>query len=91
MKQSEVRVFLALAVMAGGEASITFQNGNLIKQSGVCKSLVQTAIWSLHKRGILHISERLGGSANRTTIEFSPDWVSFREDPELDSRLMVNT
>ena len=79
MPQYEVRVFLALCLMAEGSPRFTFRNEDLIGQSGVCKSLVQRGIWALAKRQMMVLVERIGGHANRTTVILSPKWVTFRE------------
>jgi predicted transcriptional regulator len=77
MPQYDVRVFLALVFMAKGSYTVAFKNEQLISQSGVCKSLVQRAIWDLAKRGMLKVVQRIGGNYNRTIIDLSPDWVEF--------------
>jgi predicted transcriptional regulator len=77
MPQYDVRVFLALVFMARGSYTVAFKNEQLISKSGVCKSLVQRAIWDLAKRGMLKVVQRIGGNYNRTIIDLSPDWVEF--------------
>lgn len=76
LPQYDVRIFLALAFMIDYNPRITFVNDELIAKSGVCKSLVQRGLWDLHKRGMLQVVERVGGSYNRTTVELSPEWVT---------------
>jgi predicted transcriptional regulator len=77
MPQYDVRVFLALVFMARGSYTVAFKNEQLISKSGVCKSLVQRAIWDLAKRGMLKVVQRIGGNYNRTIIDLSPNWVEF--------------
>jgi predicted transcriptional regulator len=77
MPQYDVRVFLALVFMARGSYTVAFKNEQLISKSGVCKSLVQRAIWDLAKRGMLKVVQRIGGNYNRTIVDLSPDWVEF--------------
>ena len=78
LPQYDVRVFLALAAMGGGSQCVSFVNQELISKSGVCKSLVQRGLWDMHKIGMLTIKERVGGSRNHTTVELSPEWVTFK-------------
>ena len=78
LPQYDVRIFLTLAAMIDYNPTVTFVNEELIAKSGVCKSLVQRGLWEMNKIGMLKVVERIGGSYNRTTVELSPEWATFK-------------